>query len=221
MIQEKIDKHLLAQEEIKKNKIRSGKFSPSSLGRCYRMQYWNRLNEPKSNPLKAETLRIFAIGNLIHKFFQDILKENCLIEAKVETEDCLGFADIVGENEVVDIKSVRSFQFKLMKGIKDKKNHYKKIPYDFPKEKSCEILQVSYYAITLGKPKGRLIFVNKDSLEVVEYSFEVKNFEDRLKKELEVLRGYWVRKELPPPEPRVYNGKECEYCQYQTKCKGI
>lgn len=221
MILDKIDKYLIEERDRKDLRLRSGLWSPSSFGRCFRYQYYNRLNEPKSNPLTTEVLRIFRMGNLIHDFFQGILKSEYQCEIMIKTDDTLGYADIVGIDEVVDIKSVRSFQFNLMKGIKDKKNRYKKIPYDFKKEKICEILQVTWYALNLNKPKGRLIFVNKDNLECVEYPFEVKYFEADLKEELAILNTFWNSKELPKAEPRCYNGKECDYCSYQTKCKGV
>ena len=120
MIQEKIDKYLLEDEAKKANRTRSGKWSPSSFGRCYRYQYWNRLNEPLTNPISIDTLKIFKVGNIIHRFFQDILKGDYIVEAKIETEDCLGFADLVGLDEVIDIKSARSYLFRLIESKKKK-----------------------------------------------------------------------------------------------------
>lgn len=215
MIQEKLDKVLLAEDVKKSERVRSGKFSPSSFGRCYRYQYWNRLNEPKTNPIGAKTLRTFKIGVLIHQMLQDILKGEYSAEVKVETNEVLGFADLVGIDEVVDIKSVRSFQFKLMNGKKKK--------YDFATEKKENILQVTYYGKNLGKQKGRLVFVDKDGLDIIEYSFDIADFEKELEDELSTLNGYWVGKILPPAKPRCYNGKECHYCGYSVmeKCKEV
>ena len=218
---EKVDSFLVEERDNRDKRLRSGLWSPSSFGRCYRHQYWNRANELKSNPIKAETLRVFRIGNLIHDFFQSILKSEYQCEVMIKTNDTLGYADLVNVDEVVDIKSVRSFQFNLMKGIRDKKNKYKVILYNFKKEKTCEILQVSWYGLNLGKSKGRLVFVNKDSMDTVEYEFRIKDFEKELQEELDTLNGFWNTKKLPPALPRCYNGKECEYCVFQTKCQGI
>jgi len=211
MIQEQIDQFLLAEESKKADRIRSGKFSPSSFGRCYRMQYWNRLNEPKTNPINAKTLRVFRIGSLIHQMIQNILKGQYLSEVKIETNEVLGFADLVNIDEVIDIKSVRSFQFKLMKGMKKKK-------YDFRTEKKENILQVTYYGKELVRKKGRLVFIDKDSLDIIEFEFEIAEFEKELQDELDILNGFWNKKQLPPPIPRCYNGKECSYCGYLDKC---
>ena len=206
MIQQKVDDRLLIEDAKKAGRVRSGKWNASSLGKCYRSQYWNRKGEPKSNPISIDALRRFKIGNLIHQYFEDILKEDHFIEVKVEDDNSIGYADIVGIDEVVDIKSVRSFQYKLMKD--------KKKPYDFKKEKKDNILQVTYYAKGLGKAKGRLIFVDKDSLDAIEFEFDVAGFERDLQEELEVLNGYWAKEKLPPPMPRLYNGKECAYCGF-------
>ncbi len=52
---------------------------------------------------------------------KNILKEEYKSEVLVQYGQVLGYADLVGEDEVVDIKSVRSYQYKLMK---DKKKKY-------------------------------------------------------------------------------------------------
>jgi len=210
---EKIDKFLIEERDRKDLRLRSGLWSPSSFGRCYRYQYWNRLNEPKTNPIGAEILRIFRVGNLIHDFFQGILKNEYQCEVMIKTEDTLGYADMLSKDEVVDIKSVRSYQFKLMKDKKKK--------YDFSIDKICEILQVTWYGLNIDKEKGRLIFVNKDSLDVIEYEFKIKDFEIKLKEELQILNNFWSIKKLPPALPRCYSMKECQYCGYQNKCETL
>jgi CRISPR/Cas system-associated exonuclease Cas4 (RecB family) len=154
----------------------------------------------------------------MHKFIQDIVKGCYLVEVMIKTDDVLGYADLVSIDEVADIKTVRSYAFKLMKGKKEKNGQV--IPYDFKKDKKDNILQVVFYAKTLGKKKGRLVFIDKDSLDIIEYEFNIEEFEKELQEELDILNGFWNNKKLPPPFPRCYNGKECEYCGYQDKCKG-
>ena len=214
MIQPKIHIRLL-KEEIDKtiDRQRSGKWSPSSFGKCYRAQYWNRLNEPKTHSVPVETLCVFKVGNLIHKFYQDALREEYQREVLVETTDTLGYADLVNKEEVVDIKSVRSYQYKLMGS--------KKVPYDFKAQNKENIMQVTYYGKELGRPKGRLVFVDKDSLNAIEFEFDIAEFVPVLTNELDKLNGYWIAKTLPPAEPRCYNGKECSYCGWSImdKCK--
>lgn len=218
IIAKKIDSILSKDNKKKEERVHSGLFKPSGFGRCYRYQYWQRMNEPASNPIGLEVLRIFKLGHLIHDFIQGTLKEEYQSEVLIKTNNALGYADLVGENEVIDVKSVRSFQFRLMNGVRDKKNKSKIIKYDFPAKKMEHILQLCWYALQLQKPYCRLVYVDKDSLDIIEVSFETKEFESKVVEELNTLNRYWTNKELPPAGPRCYDGKECEYCIYQDKC---
>ena len=210
-IQQMIDNALLKEEEIKSTRIRSGKFSPSSFGRCYRMQYWNRKNEPKSNPVDVEALRRFKVGNIIHEYMQQFFPQ-AQKEVKIEVaDDVIGFADIVLADEVVDIKSCRTFEFKLLV----------KPNYDIEVGKTTNCLQVMSYALFLNKPQGRLIFIEKDALDSTEFVLQTKDWKDRIEDELTILRGQWKKDELPSPNPRAYGGHEGKYCSYRDKCLSL
>lgn len=210
MIQDKIDKFLAQEQEDRSKRIRSGLWSPSSFGRCYRYQVWNRRNEPPTNPIDARTLRVFKAGKLFHDFVQQYF-DKAQVEVKAAKEDIFGYADIVLEDSVVDIKSVHSRQF----------FHTGKKNYDIEKEKFSNILQLATYAWILGKPKCLLVFISKDDLCIDEYAFFTKKWVDKIEEELKILRIFWENKGLPPAIPRCYNGKECKYCSYEIKCKEI
>jgi CRISPR/Cas system-associated exonuclease Cas4 (RecB family) len=205
--QDIIDNALIAEQAVKATRIRSGKFSPSSFGRCYRMQYWNRKNEPQSNPVGVEALRRFKVGNIIHQYAQGFFP-NAQKEVMINLPDVIGFADIVLDNEVIDIKSCRSFEFKTFANPN----------YDIKVGKFQNCLQVCAYAHFLGKPFARLIFIEKDALDSKEFVIETKDLAVELKDELEILRGQWANGVLPPASPRAYGGKECSYCNYKDKC---
>lgn len=205
-IQGLIDKHLKEKNDEPRN--RSGKFSPSLLGACYRRQYWNRLDEPKTNPPDERALRIFAVGNIFHEFVQQFIEKE-KTEVVIETENFYGRADIVTEDAVVDIKSQHSKGFWWMK----------KEGYDISKEKYNNIMQVVFYAKELGKPWARLVFISKDDLIVEEYGFSVEKWLPEIEKEINTLVELWRGGKLPEAEPRLYGGKECEWCAYLDKCK--
>ena len=209
-ISEIIDRKLLDEQIKKSQRARSGKWNPSSFGRCYRYQFWNRKNKPHSNPVGVNTLRIFKVGELFHNFVQQFFTPEQR-EIQTETEDILGFADIVLETEVIDIKSIRSFAFKL----------FKKKDYDITVDKYDNILQLMVYVWLLKKEAGRLVYIDKDTLEIKEFIFNLPNWIDKVKEELEILQGYWKQDKLPPPLARVYNGKECNYCVFQDTCYGL
>lgn len=208
-IQELIDKKLL--DEQNKERKTSGKWTPSRFGRCYRFQVWKRQGEPETNPPDTRTLRVFAAGKLFHRFAQDIILEenkDAAIEVKIEHDDIIGYADIVNIDTVWDLKSQHSRAFwHMQKSV------------DIRKDKYQNWLQVMSYVWLLEKKQGRLVFISKDDLCILEYAEFLTDFWiTEIEKELKILREYWNKKELPPALPRAYGGKECEYCGYKNKC---
>ncbi len=207
-IQELIDKALEP-----KPRERSGKWNPSSFGYCYRSQFWNRKNEPKSNPPDARSYRVMHAGKLFHDFVQKLLV-NVEIEIPVESEDVKGFADIVSENEVTDLKSQHSRSFWWMT----------KKDCDIKKEKYGNWLQVLYYARELNKTYGRLVFISKDDLCIQEYVQPLDEYWlGEIENELTALRYLWKKQELPPAQPRckpTVKGTywHCDYCNWKDKC---
>jgi len=207
MIEKLINDYLLNQQAERAKRERSGMWSPSSFGRCFRFQFWNRKNEPQSNPPDARALRIFKVGDLFHKFVGELLPQ-AQLEVLVKQDDILGFADIVLDDCVIDIKSQHSKSFWYM----EKSN------YDIVKEKKPNILQTACYAWILNKPKFNLCFLSKDDLCVAEYGFVTSRWIAEVEAELKTLRGFWNEDKLPPAEPRCYAGKECVYCPFRDKC---
>ena len=208
-IQDLIDEAL-----VPKPRVRSGKWSPSSFGYCFRAQFWNRKDEPKSNPPDARSLRVFKVGQLFHDFVQGLLPDVEQTEAEIESEDVKGFADIVRLNEVVDIKSQHSKSFWWMK----------KKDCDIKQEKYGNWLQVLYYARELGKDFGRLVFISKDDLAIQEYVQPLDGYwREQLDLELGKLRMLWGKDKLPDAQPRCTQTKKgtywhCEYCSWKDKC---
>ncbi|MHA1853861.1 MAG: hypothetical protein ACTSUF_10215 [Candidatus Heimdallarchaeaceae archaeon] len=215
MIQQLINEALLKEQQ--KRRPSSGKISPSQMGYCYRRQYWYRKGEPASNPFDARTLRIFKVGDIFEEFVSKYLPEDMGRQVLVETEDIKGYADFVTKDEVIDIKSQHSRGFWWM----NKDN------YNINEEKKPNILQVMTYAYLLDKPKGRLVYVSKDDLCILEYGFHINKWVKEIENELSTLKDFWSKGVLPPAQPRCYwnkkekKFKECEWCLYQDKCKEV
>jgi len=210
MIQEIIDAKLKEEQDKKSTRVRSGKFSPSSFGKCYRSQIWNRKNEPVTNPPDERTLRVFSAGHLFHDFVQRYLPDS-QTEVECKGENVYGRADIVLNDTVIDLKSVHSKAFWYMT----------RPNYDVKSDKLSNWLQVTCYALILGKPRVGLVFISKDDMCIQEYYFDAKDFEHLLKTELTTLKEYWDKDELPPAEPRAYNGSECKFCGFVEKCLAL
>jgi len=207
-IQAKIDQRLLEKDQARKERPRSGKFHPSSLARCFRYQLWNKQGKEQSDPIDARTRRVFAVGDLFHEFVRGFLPEHDS-EVLVKDDNFVGYADIVTEDTVYDVKSQHSQGFWYMT----------KPGYSIEEEKLPNILQVALYAKLLKKPKMGLVFISKDDLCINEYMFDYSKWEPTLSEEIAELIKWHSSDKLPPAQPRAYGGKECKYCPYKTACK--
>jgi hypothetical protein len=197
----------LLQEELEHSKReRSGKFNPSSLGRCFRNQFWNRKDEPKSNPFNVDTLKIFALGNMVDELIKSSYPKECS-RYKVDTEDICGYPDIVLDDCVKEVKSCKAYEFKMLieKG------------YNIA-NKTTNCLQAIVYAYLLHKPTAYLVFAEKEALRIKEFELKLVDWQEVLMEELATLRDYWIKDRLPNGEPRAYGGKECKYCGWMDKC---
>ena len=211
-IVELLDKALL-DEQVKEQAVRyHGKWRPSLLGRCYRMQYWTRQQEPQTNPIDAKTLRVFKMGNMIHTLLQAQLPDN-KCEQEFEFEDIVMHPDYFDDECVFDFKSIRSYGFKAM--TKDS--------YDITTEQPQYLYQVMSEAMYLHKRYGELIFVDKDTLQTnldidKQFRFDIADWQEKIFEEMGILRHYWGYQKVPAPMPRCYHMKECKYCVYRNRC---
>ncbi len=217
-IQQLLDEALANKE----TRVRSGKYSPSSFGRCYRLQFFNRKDEPKSNPTDERIERVFKAGNLFHEFVQGVILANnptAQKEVLIEDDNFKGYADLVMGDEVIDLKSQHSKAFwyrneKPWTEVEGQIKHH--------------ILQVAWYALRLDKKSARIVYISKDDLCIQEYPLEVKNYLAEINQEVDTLKEIWVNQELPKAEPRAYGidkktgkCKDCQYCSWLDKCKDI
>lgn len=186
----------------------SGKYNGSLLGQCHRKHFWKRKGETPSNPPDARSFRVFKCGHLFEYFVTNLIPK-AQKQVMVESDGFLGFADVVTDDEVVDVKSINSKAFWYM----DKEG------YDVNKEKRQNILQVVFYAKMLGKPKARLVFVSKDDLCIREFGFFVNAWEEELEREVKSLQAIWDKQELPDADPMM--DWECRYCNFMDKCKSV
>ena len=202
-----IDSVLLQEQEERKDRKRSGKWTPSRFGRCYRFQYWSRQGIEPTNPPDINSIKRMDLGTLIHEYIQKKMKDTCEIEVEVAQDDVFGYADLVDKDSVADIKSTNDWAFKYLKEesiVEDK----------FP-----NWLQVACYAQILKKPKCMLFYVNtKDINKVRAFEKPTAMFSDFLVTEMDILREWWKLDSLPDALPRCYNGKECNYCGFKDKC---
>lgn len=211
-IQKHINDAVVKEQEERKGRKGSGCWKPSNLGRCYRLQYWARKGEEVTNPPEISAVKRMNLGTLIHDYIQEKYPKE-MVEIKVQSSDVLGYADLVDEDTVADIKSVTDWSYKF---VKDKTIE------QIREAKFTNWLQVATYGIILGKFYIKLFFVNtKDIHQTAEYEDTVSHWVPIVEKEFKVLRDFWAKDKLPPAEPRAFGGKDCQYCAYADKCKEV
>lgn len=209
--EEMILARLEKEQDDRDTRTRSGMWNPSSLGRCYRNQFFNRKNEPETEPKDLGFLKRMKLGKFIHQYAQGCYPIECS-EKKVMRDNLLGYYDLVYEGKVIDIKSVSEWEFKRI-SVKG---------YDVEKQKETNCLQVCSYAWMAGFRKAGLVFIGICSeLPSREFEIDVDRFIPKIEEELKVLNEYWDKKELPPAIPRAYFGKDCQYCGWRTKCNQL
>tara|TARA_R100000664_G_scaffold32679_1_gene47988 strand:+ start:1867 stop:2640 length:774 start_codon:yes stop_codon:yes gene_type:complete len=175
----------LEHKSIVNTKIRyAGKenyFQASSAGNCFKKQMFRYTNSKKSKDIDEKTRRVFRLGDLIHKDFEECIKDKMLNDAEfqrryivfIEQEVInkslnvrghLDFAYIDRDNSnlvVIDFKSANSYQWRKRFG--QLKNRDKNPSYQYE-------MQLGTYADALNNVYGehvknielQLIWYKKD-----------------------------------------------------------
>ena len=196
----------------------SGKFKPSSFGKCFRRQVLERLGVPRSQDIIIESELIKQDGIDKHNFIQSFYPKECC-EVRFEDEHFKGFADIVTEDTVIDIKTVNTEAYTKM----GKKG------YSIYQNKEANILQAGFYAIKLNKPSFELAFLDREAfsrsggLAIACFSFDTAFLTQFILKEVDKLIEFWYNVNnsgvLPECEDRLFFGHECKFCEYKIECE--
>lgn len=216
-----VDEVLAARNVIGRPSKR--KWRGSLLGGCIRAHWYSANGVPPSEPFTADTLRIFAMGNAVGNFLQDILQEKygdrIEFEVPVESDknDFAGNIDGLLRLEddcyaVLEFKSIKSGGFKRLKEAKPE-----------------HATQVASYARFLGEAyddagidvslEAWVIYVCKDSFELIEFPVDIPSWGDRAQRVLNVLNYYGDR--TPPRFPDAARRKwPCGWCNWKAVCLG-
>ena len=154
---------------------------------------------------------MFEHGDYIHRLILTTLFSLGLVrasEVNIPPQDLIsGRADAVlsvgNELYVLDIKSINSFLFKgLFK----------------PKEEN--LAQIQLYLHFFKIEKGLLLYVNKDTQELKEFSVIYNSdFSNQLLKDLSLLKEKIEADTIPARLLNYPENKECQFCQFREICK--
>jgi len=190
-----------------------GVYHPSSIGDCFRKQYYEFYEEIRPS---EEKLTIFATGKGIHATIVEILKESNIVNVEsYETETSLDFGEIKLHGRV-DIIVAETNNEKVIIEAKTVSK-----PVKEPIEK--HILQLQCYLHALNVNKGIILYWNKRKGE--KYVFEVDK-DDKylkiLKERAFSLHNYILNKKEPFKEMALKEKYlECLYCEFKEICKPL
>lgn len=212
MLKELIDKFYLDREREKRERRKEErtKFYISEVGKCGRSIFF-RFKKAPGREIEAERLRLFEYGDYIHQLILRPLISLRLIRATEidipPQEIVSGRADAIisidGEPYVLDIKSI-SGKMNLERMIEPKlEDHY----------------QIQLYLHYFGIKKGILLYLNKDTQELKEFSVNYNNeLVEKLLAEFEKLKSRIESNILPPRLIDFPESWHCQYCEFREIC---
>ena len=188
------------KEALKHTQPEDNTYYASSAGSCPRKMYYSR-RYPQENDL--ELLKVFEMGNIVHEFIQDVIMKGGQHEVPIKLEDngiiVRGRLDCLYENELYELKSTKSIHF-----VKDKPNNH-------------HVMQLMLYMKQLGYKSGNLLYIEKNTLQMVEHTVEYDDSIYNLAIALfrKAHQGLSTNT-LPVKECEAW---ECKFCNYQDKCQ--
>jgi len=211
MLKEIIDKYYLDREKDKDKNKGQRHFYISQAGKCSRAVFFRFKNVPEKE-LEPNILRLFDHGDHMHQLIMGALTSTRDIhvvasEVKIPPQELVsGRADaIISDGKdlyVLDIKTMNSMIFKSL---------------EKPKEENVQQIQLYLYYFKI--PKGILLYVNKDNLELKEFIFDYNKTEaESLVKGLGFLKKQ-IDLDIVPARLADYpDNWQCRYCQYKEIC---
>ncbi len=193
-----------------------GRYYPSQIGSCIR-KIWYSYKFPQE--VEPELLKIFEVGNIMHGFVVEVLKneKNREVELlqsefplKIEKEDFVVSGrvdDLVlvresGKKVLVEVKSTKSLKFTEKPSL----NHE---------------MQLQLYMYATGIHDGVILYIDKNNLQSKVFSLQFSDEEaNRIMNRFMALHKSLISNSLPEPEAKQREEMNwmCRFCEYTEKC---
>jgi len=207
MLKEIIDQFYLDRQRDREQRH----FYITDAGRCPRTIFFKFKNAPRKE-MEANILRLFDHGDHMHKLIMKSLLSTRDVhvvasEVNVPPQELIsGRADaIISDGKdlyVLDIKSMNSMIFKNLTE---------------PKEENVN--QIQLYLHYFKIPKGILLYVDKDKLELKEFIVNYNQTKSEfLLKNLANLKKQIDSNVIPSRIPDYPDTWQCKYCQFREVC---
>lgn len=204
---EQINKYIKEKSEQKEKEHKApadNYFYASAALDCPRKLYYSRTIK-KDFPI--ETLKIFEIGNILHEWVQGRIEGEDEVVINFEAEGVVisGRIDKVEPNgEPMEFKTTSNVSFNR----------------DKPDIKHCA--QLNLYLKAKDKKKGKVVYIDKRSLETVEHEiiYDDDLYNETINNFKKVYLALAAKK--IPEIPEEYDPKKfpCSYCLYKVECRG-
>ncbi|MFH1462233.1 MAG: PD-(D/E)XK nuclease family protein [bacterium] len=207
MLKELIDKFYLDSQRDREQRH----FYVTDAGKCSRSLFFKFKNAPRKE-MEPNILRLFDHGDHMHQLIMKPLLSTRDVhvvasEVNIPPQEMIsGRADAIvsdGKNlYVLDIKSMNSMIFDKLAEAKEE-----------------NINQIQLYLHYFRVPKGILLYVNKNSLELKEFVVDYnKNHALNLLKTLEYVKEKIDSDVVPERLLEYPNNWQCRYCQFKNIC---
>ena len=183
---------------------------------CERRMQYEYLYPDKGSPSSLPLI----VGQLLHHYLEATVEHIYATEVKIDLQPMwpiVGSADIVSEDEVLDIKTTNKMG--LLYRIRDG-------------AAPEHIIQTGIYAYALQKPNFTVFYLERDTFKTHWQTFTLAHYVAPIEKELQRLKdlhSYFERAaEILPTWKRTITGEpiyldpsrswECKYCPFQQLC---
>jgi len=206
MLKELLDQFYLNRERDREQHH----FYVTDAGKCPRAIFFKFKNAPREK-MEARILRMFDHGDYIQMQILNALFSLGIVrasEVRIPPQEIIsGRADAIvtlnNELYVVDFKSMNSVIFK---------NLFQ------PKEDNVN--QIQLYLHFFKIPRGILLYVNKDTLELKEFIVNYNaNIAKQLLTDLNQLKKKIDTNIIPKRIPDYPKNWQCQYCQFKDICQ--
>ena len=205
MLKELIDKFYLDRQKDREQHH----FYITDAGKCGRAIFFKFKNVPRKK-MEARVLRMFDHGDYIQMQILSILLSLGIVrasEVNIPPQELVsGRADAIctlgNELYVADFKSMNSMVFKNLQ-----------------EAKAENVNQLQLYLHFFKIPKGILLYVNKDTLELKEFLVNYNpTLAQALLKDLAILKSKLNANIIPQRLPEYPENWQCQYCQFKEIC---
>lgn len=207
MLKELIDKFYLDRQKDREQHH----FYITDAGRCPRQIFFKFKNAPRKE-MEAHILRLFDHGDSIHKLIMKPLlatRDIHIVASEVNIppqELVSGRADaIISDGKQLYVLDIKSMNSMIFRGLLQ------------PKQENVEQLQLYLHYFKI--PRGILLYVDKDKLELKEFPVSYNKIQaETLLKQLAGLKKQIDCNTIPARIPSYPDNWQCQYCQYREVC---